>query len=192
MKKLLAEIRKCTVCEKDLPFGCRPIAEASKESRILVVGQAPGRIVHNTGIPWNDASGKNLRNWMDVDNETFYDDSKIAIVPMGFCYPGTGKSGDFAPRKECAPLWHEALISKMPKIDLILLIGNYAQKYYLKKTAKKNLTTTVQHFEEYLPLYFPLPHPSPRNNIWQKKNPWFKEEVLPFLKERISLSLDKA
>ncbi|MGK0388579.1 MAG: uracil-DNA glycosylase family 4 [Maribacter sp.] len=186
MEKLLSEIRKCTECEESLPFGCRPVLDASKSSKILIVGQAPGRIVHNTGIPWNDASGKNLRSWLDVDSDTFYDTSIMGIVPMGFCYPGTGKSGDLPPRKECAKLWHEPLLAKMPNIELILLIGAYAQKYYLKKTAKKNLTTTVQHFEEYLPLYFPLPHPSPRNNIWQKKNPWFKEEVLPFLKERVA------
>lgn len=186
MQELLSKIRQCTECKDNLPFGCRPVLEGSEESKILIIGQAPGKIVHNTGIPWNDASGKNLRAWMNVDSETFYNPEIMGIVPMGFCYPGTGKSGDLPPRKECAPLWHEALLAKMPKIELILLIGAYAQKYYLKKERKKNLTQTVQHFEEYLPLYFPLPHPSPRNNIWQKKNPWFKEEVLPFLKERVS------
>ncbi len=191
MKSLLKEIRNCTTCKENLPFGCRPVLSASKTSKILVVGQAPGRIVHNTGIPWNDASGKNLREWLDMDNDTFYDASKIGIVPMGFCYPGTGKSGDLPPRKECAPQWHEALINQMSEIKLILLIGNYAQKYYLQKSAKRNLTETVKHFHEYLPLYFPLPHPSPRNNIWQKKNPWFKEEVLPFLKAKVKLTLSK-
>ncbi len=185
MKDLLLEIRKCTTCIKDLPFGCRPVLEASTSSKILIIGQAPGRVVHNTGIPWDDASGKNLRAWMNIDSDTFYDASKIAIVPMGFCYPGTGKTGDFAPRKECAPQWHEALIEQMPEIKLILLIGTYAQKYYLKKSIKKNLTETVNNFHEYLPLYFPLPHPSPRNNIWQKKNPWFKKDVLPNLQDEI-------
>ncbi len=189
MIELIQEIKACTICKEQLPFGCRPVLAASETSKVLIIGQAPGRVVHNTGIPWDDKSGENLRNWLQMDNDTFYDESKVAIVPMGFCYPGTGKSGDLPPRKECAPQWHDALLEKMPSLELVLLIGQYAQKYYLKKTAKKNLTTTVQHYHEYLPLYFPLPHPSPRNNIWQKKNPWFKEEVLPALRKRIQATL---
>ena len=186
MKRLLAEIRNCTVCENFLPHGCRPVVTASRESKILLVGQAPGRIVHGTGIAWDDLSGKNLRDWLGIDTEVFYDTSKFAIVPTGFCYPGTGKSGDLPPRPECAPLWHGRLAEKMPKIELTLLIGSYAQKYYLKEKRKRTLTETVRNFEAYLPDYLPLPHPSPRNNIWMKKNPWFAEEVLPVLKERIS------
>jgi len=136
MEKLLAEIRKCTECEQHLPFGCRPVLDASAESRILVIGQAPGNVVHRTGIPWNDASGKNLRNWLDVDSDTFYDVSKFGIVPMGFCYPGTGKSGDLPPRKECAPLWHEALLENSPTLVLEIIFGKRKtlgsrKKYYL-------------------------------------------------------------
>ncbi|MFT4667332.1 MAG: uracil-DNA glycosylase [Polaribacter sp.] len=185
MQELLKQIRACQECEKNLPYGANPVLSASKKSKILVIGQAPGRIVHNTGISWNDKSGKNLRNWLGVDDEVFYDTDIFGIVPMGFCYPGTGKSGDLPPRKECAPLWHEQLITKMPDIKLYLLIGAYAQKYYLGKKRKKNLTETVRNFEEYLPEFLPLPHPSPRNNIWQAKNKWFGEEVLPVLKERV-------
>lgn len=185
MLPLLKKIQSCRECEKYLPFGANPVLSASPNSKIIVIGQAPGRIVHNTNIPWNDKSGKNLRNWLGVDDEMFYDTNLFGIVPMGFCYPGTGERGDLPPRKECAPLWHEPLISKMPQVKLYLLIGMYAQKYYLGKKRKKNLTQTVSHFEEYLPTYFPLPHPSPRNNIWQKKNPWFTEAVLPVLKERV-------
>lgn len=185
MQNLLKEIRSCRVCEECLPYGANPVMDASPHSKILVIGQAPGRIVHNTNIPWNDKSGQNLRSWLGVDKEAFYDTSLFGIVPMGFCYPGTGKSGDLPPRKECAPLWHQRLIDEMPQLKLYLLIGAYAQKYYLGKNRKKNLTETVRHFKEYLPEYFPLPHPSPRNNIWQAKNPWFAEEVLPELKKRV-------
>jgi uracil-DNA glycosylase len=185
MEKLLLQIRKCKECEKYLEFGVNPVIAATSESRIIVIGQAPGRIVHNTGIPWNDKSGDNLRNWMGIDKEIFYNPDIIALVPMGFCYPGKGISGDLPPRTECAPLWHGKLLAMMPKVKLVLLVGQYAQDYYLKEKAKDNLTETVQHFRKYLPGYFPLPHPSPRNNIWQKKNQWFKEEVLPELKKRV-------
>lgn len=186
MESLLADIRRCTVCEASLPHGCRPVVSASPASRIAIIGQAPGRIVHASGIPWDDQSGKNLRNWLGVDKATFYDPSLFAIIPMGFCYPGTGKSGDLPPRPECAPLWHAALYELMPHLELSLLIGQYAQKYYMGKKRQKNLTTTVQHYRDYLPDCLPLPHPSPRNNIWQRKNPWFAEKVLPILRSRIS------
>lgn len=166
-------------------MGCRPVLNASKKSKILIVGQAPGIRVQESGIPWNDPSGNNLRAWLNINKETFYNPEIFAIVPMGFCYPGTGKSGDLPPRKECAPLWHEQLLNKMPNLELTLLIGQYAQKYYLQKAAKKNLTETVKAYRDYLPKYFVLPHPSPRNNIWQKKNPWFKREVLPSLSNEV-------
>lgn len=189
MDDLLREIRKCRVCEKFLPLGPKPIIAASPKSRIVVIGQAPGRIVHETGIPWNDKSGDNLRAWMGVDRTAFYDPDKFALMPMGFCYPGRGKSGDLPPRPECAPLWHGRLLDLMTDVRLILLIGQYSQKYYLRDTAKGTLTETIHHFYTYLPRYFPLPHPSPRNNIWQAKNRWFAEKVLPELKIRVKAAL---
>ncbi len=185
MKKLLKEIRACKVCEPYLPYGVNPVLNASVYSKIVIIGQAPGMAVHKSGIPWNDKSGENLRKWMGIDKGMFYNTDKIAIIPMGFCYPGTGKSGDLPPRKECAPLWHPLLFKKLKKVELILLIGKYAQDYYLKNEAQKNLTETVRHFENYLPKYFVLPHPSPRNNIWQAKNKWFVQFVIPQLKLRI-------
>ncbi len=189
--ELLVAIRQCRVCEPFLEMGVNPVVRASETAELLIVGQAPGRVVHQTSIPWNDKSGDNLRNWLDMDKDVFYDTSKIAIVPMGFCYPGTGKSGDLAPRPECAPLWHSSLLTRMPKLKLILLIGQYAQKYYLKEQAKPTLTETVKNFEAYLPNYFVLPHPSPRNNIWQAKNEWFAEEVIPILRETVQEILNK-
>jgi len=181
---LLQQVRACVVCEKDLPLGANPILRASQSSRILVVGQAPGTRVHQTGIPWNDPSGDRLRLWMNLSREQFYDESKIAIVPMGFCYPGKGKSGDLPPRVECAPLWHHPLLQHMPDLKLTLLIGQYAQKYYLKDNYK-TLTERVKNWREFAPDYFPLPHPSPRNQLWLKRNPWFAEEVIPALQQRL-------
>lgn len=185
MNKLLKQIRNCKECELHLKDGVNPIIAASPNSKILIIGQAPGRIVHATGIPWNDKSGDNLRKWLGVDTATFYDPDKIALMPMGFCYPGKGKSGDLPPRKECAPLWHNKLLAFMPDIKLILLIGQFAQHYYLGEKIKDSLTETVHAFKDYLPKYFPLPHPSPRNNIWQAKNKWFEKEVLPSLKKQV-------
>lgn len=141
--------------------------------------------MHKSGIPWDDQSGKRLREWMGVDNETFYNEEIMGIVPMGFCYPGKGKSGDLPPRKECAPTWHEPLLDSMKNVQLTLLIGQYAQRYYLKETAKKNLTETVWNFGEYLPSFFVLPHPSPRNGIWLRKHDWFEKEIVPELKARV-------
>lgn len=155
------------------------------DSKILLVGQAPGTKVHNTGIPWNDQSGRELRRWLDVDPETFYDPRIFAIMPMGFCYPGKGKGGDMPPRPECAPTWHPEFLSYMPNIKLTILIGQYAIKYYLQGQRKQNLTETVRNFENYLPTYFPLVHPSPRNKIWQKRNPWFEEYIVPALRDKI-------
>jgi uracil-DNA glycosylase len=189
MDKLLKQIRNCKECEQHLELGVNPIISASVKSKIIIIGQAPGRIVHNTSIPWNDKSGENLRNWLGIDEETFYDAHKIALMPMGFCYPGTGKTGDLPPRLECAPLWHNKLLTMMEKAELILLIGQYAQNYYLGSQAKNSLTETVHHFETFLPKYFPLPHPSPRNNIWQAKNKWFGKKVLPELKLKVKTIL---
>ncbi|MEX0291477.1 MAG: uracil-DNA glycosylase family protein [Flavobacteriaceae bacterium] len=185
MKTLLKDIRNCEVCKKYLPLGPRPVVAAHPESRIVIIGQAPGTKVHDSGIPWDDPSGKQLRNWLGLADEVFYDAAKVALVPMGFCYPGKGRSGDLPPRKECAPLWHEALLDSMPKLQLIIVIGTYAQAYYLKGITKKNLTETVRAFKEYTPTYFPLPHPSPRNRFWLSKNPWFNKEVVPELQARI-------
>jgi uracil-DNA glycosylase len=185
MEKLLVQIRNCKECAPHLEHGVHPIIAASPKSKLIIIGQAPGRIVHETGIPWNDKSGDNLRNWLGIDKATFYNADKIALIPMGFCYPGKGTSGDLPPRPECAPLWHSKLMAFLPNAELILLIGQYAQNYYLKEKAKNTLTETVHNFKTYLPKYFPLPHPSPRNNIWQAKNEWFGEEVVPELKKRI-------
>ncbi len=183
------EIQGCRVCAPFLADGCRPVVAAHPESRIALIGQAPGRKVHESGIPWDDQSGANLRSWMQIDKDAFYDPRLIAIVPMGFCFPGTGKSGDLPPRKECAPLWHERLFQLMPQIELTLLVGQYAQAAYLGKRKERTLTETVRNFNNYLPELLPLPHPSPRNNIWMRKNPWFQEEVIPVLRNRISSML---
>lgn len=182
--KLLREARSCTVCEKHLPLGTNPVLRASTTAKILIIGQAPGTRVHKTGIPWNDPSGDRLRSWMDIDRDTFYDEKKIAIIPMGFCYPGKGKSGDLPPREECAPLWHEKLLAQMPEIKLTILIGQYAQRHYLDDNYK-TLTERVKNWREFSPDYLPTPHPSPRNQLWLKRNPWFEEEVVPELRKRI-------
>ena len=191
MDNLLAQIKNCRECEKYLEAGMNPVVAGSPNSKIIIIGQAPGRIVHHTGIPWNDKSGDNLRNWLGVDKQAFYNTNIFALIPMGFCYPGTGKSGDLPPRHECAPLWHNKLMDFLPEKRLTLLVGQYAQNYYLKQRCKNTLTETVKDFNTYLPDYFPLPHPSPRNNIWQAKNQWFKAEVLPFLKTEISRIISK-
>lgn len=185
MKKLIQEIKACTLCSKHLELGPRPVLNAHQDSKIVIIGQAPGTAVHKSGVPWDDKSGENLRAWMDIDNKTFYDPKKIAIIPMGFCYPGRGKSGDLPPRPECAPQWHDLLFDRMNKVELTILIGMYAQKYYLGDKMERNLTETVRNYNSYLPDFFVLPHPSPRNNIWQAKNSWFKAEVLPNLKNMV-------
>ncbi|WP_197414253.1 uracil-DNA glycosylase family protein [Lacimicrobium alkaliphilum] len=182
-QNLLQTIRQCRHCQRHLPLGARPVVKASGTAKLLIVGQAPGTRVHNSGIPWNDASGERLREWLGISEHTFYDQSKIAIVPMGFCYPGKGKSGDLPPRPECAPMWHPSLLKAMPEVELTLLIGQYAQNYYLAD--KQKLTERVRSFHQYLPGYFVLPHPSPRNNLWLAKNPWFETEVIEELRTRI-------
>lgn len=171
--------------------GIRPIFQAHKSAKILLIGQAPGRIVEETGIPFNDKSGDKLRSWMDIDKETFYS-KDIAIVPMDFYYPGKAKQGDKAPRKFIADDYHKPIISFMEDIELTILIGAYAQRYYLGKDFKKNLTETVKIYKQYLPKYFPIVHPSPLTIGWIKKNPWFSNEVLPDLKKRIADILKKS
>lgn len=181
---VLQAIRTCRVCEKFIEP--HPVVTASAKSKIAIIGQAPGIKVHKSGIPWDDQSGDTLRNWLGVSKTDFYDTQNFAIIPMGFCYPGKGKNGDLPPRKECAPLWHDKLLAELKEIQLTLLIGQYAQKYYLKNQKWLNLTQTVNNFQDYLPKYFPLPHPSPRNFIWMNKNPWFEKEVLPVLKRTVT------
>lgn len=192
MQHILQQIAACQHCSEFLPLGARPIVTASAESKIMIVGQAPGLAVHQSGIPWDDKSGDNLRQWLQVDKQTFYDPDQIALIPMGFCYPGKGKSGDLPPRKACAPLWHQKLIAHMPQIKLIILVGQYAQNYYLGERARRTLTETVRHFEDFRPRYFVLPHPSPRNNIWQAKNKWFGQSVLPSLQSTVKDILQQA
>lgn len=184
LNRLLRDVRACRQCEAELPLGPRPVLRAEQSARILIVGQAPGTRVHATGIPWNDPSGDRLRNWLQLDREQFYDKRLIAIIPMGFCYPGKGKSGDLPPRPECAPLWHAQLLEQLPELQLRLLIGRYAQNYYLQ-TKHRSLAETVRDFHRYLPDYLPLPHPSPRNIRWLRNHPWFEKDVLPVLRERV-------
>jgi uracil-DNA glycosylase len=185
---LLKEVRSCKVCEDYLPHKPNPVLRARETARLLIVGQAPGTKVHKTGVPWNDPSGDRLRSWMQVGRDAFYDETRIAIIPVGFCYPGKGSAGDLPPRPECAPLWHDKLLALLPNIRLTLLIGSYAQQFYLvdKKTS---LTETVKCWKQYEPLFLPLPHPSPRNLNWLKKNPWFEQDVLPVLRERVAALL---
>lgn len=190
MEELLSEIRNCRICKSHLPLGPRPVVAAHPDARIVIIGQAPGSKVHETGIPWDDPSGRQLRKWLNMSDSVFYDESKIALVPMGFCYPGRGKGGDLPPRPECAPLWHSALLKSMQNVHLVILIGTYSQRYYLGRTAKGTLTETVKSYREFFPKYFPLPHPSPRNRYWQSKNPWFEQMVIPILQERVRSILD--
>jgi uracil-DNA glycosylase len=189
--QLLTDIQQCNLCKQYLPFAPNPVFQYSTQAKIIIIGQAPGVKAHESNKPWNDASGERLRNWLGVDASLFYDPALFALVPMGFCYPGKGKSGDLAPRPECSQQWHAALLSKAKQVKLKILIGSYAQSYYLKEKQKPTLTETVKAFQLYLPEYVVLPHPSPRNNIWLKKNKWFEEELLPVLKEQIEKILDK-
>lgn len=185
MKELVQSVLKCSICKDYFDHDPRPVLSIHPSSKILIIGQAPGSKVHESGIPWDDKSGENLRKWMGVDRNQFYDPEKFGIVPMGFCYPGKGKSGDLPPRPECAPQWHQPLLNMMPKIQLTLLIGSYAQRYYLKKSKLKTLTETVKNYKTYLPEYLPLVHPSPRNFIWMRKNPWFESDLVPQLQQII-------
>ena len=186
LQNLLAEISRCRICEADLPLGPRPVLRAAAGARLLIIGQAPGTKVHASGIPWNDTSGDRLRDWLDTDKETFYNRNKIAIIPMGFCYPGRlPKGGDRPPRPECAPAWHPALLDLLPDIELTVLAGVYAQKQYLGPARGGNLTETVRAWRDHAPAFMPLPHPSWRTVGWQKRNPWFDHDVLPELRRRV-------
>ena len=190
MKQLLHQIGQCQTCHQFLPFAPKPVVRASTTSKIVIIGQAPGLKVQQSGIPWDDQSGNELRRWLGVSKEQFYNPKLFALIPMGFCYPGKGKSGDLPPRPECAPLWHQLLLAKMPSVKLTILIGQYSQNYYLKQDAKPALTETVKNFKDYLPKYLPLVHPSPRNKIWQKRNPWFEVEVVPALQQIVKSAIN--
>ncbi|MFC6997154.1 uracil-DNA glycosylase family protein [Rufibacter roseus] len=191
LEELLTQIRACQICATSLPHGPRPIVRASDSARLLVIGQAPGAKVHASGIPWDDQSGKRLRQWLGLSPDEFYNESQVANMPLGFCYPGTGTSGDLPPRPECAIHWHQQLLQLLHNIQFTLLVGNYAQRAFLGNRAKGNLTETVQAWRDYLPTYLPLPHPSPRNIAWFKRHPWFELEVVPALQEMVAITLGK-
>jgi uracil-DNA glycosylase len=187
---LLSEIRNCTHCAVALQHRPRPIVQAASNARILIIGQAPGVKVHTSGIPWDDASGVRLREWLGLSPEVFYDPNKVALMPMGFCYPGKGESGDLPPRQECAPLWHDRLLSDLPNVKLTVLVGQYAQARYLPSKSKRSMTDSVKRFSEAPVGLFPLPHPSWRSTLWMQKNPWFEIDVLPTLATKVTKALD--
>jgi len=185
LAQLLSEIRACTICARHLPLGPRPVVQLSAKAKVLIAGQAPGRKVHASGVPFDDASGNRLREWLGVTREVFYDPKQIALVPMGFCFPGTGRSGDLPPRPECAPAWREQLLEHLRQVELTLVLGQYAQAYHFGKS-RSSVTDLVKSWRSYWPHTVPLPHPSPRNNLWLRRNPWFEAELLPSLRERVS------
>jgi uracil-DNA glycosylase len=190
LKQLLRDVRACQICAATLPFGPRPVLQLASSARLVIIGQAPGSKVHQSGVPWDDASGDRLRDWLGLDRSVFYDAARVAIMPMGFCYPGAGQSGgDKPPRPECAPLWHERLLGFLPDVRLTLLIGQYAQRYYLTSKRKDSLTDTVRAFSECAPRFFPLPHPSWRSVVWMRNHPWFEEAVIPQLRKAVRGSL---
>ena len=185
LDSLRAEIEACRVCAAALPAGCRPVVRLGALATLLIISQAPGTRAHASGVPFEDPSGNRLRQWTGISKEVFYDTARVAIMPMGFCFPGTGKSGDLPPRPECAPLWHERILAQLPAIRLTLLVGAYAQKRYLPAARKLPMTEIVRGFSNYGPEFFPLPHPSWRSNVWMQRNPWFVTEVLPALRARL-------
>lgn len=182
---LRRRIAACTLCEDHLPHGVRPVVRFSSTASLVIIGQAPGAKVHASGVPWNDASGTRLREWLGLPETVFYDETKVALVPMGFCYPGKGKSGDLPPRKECAPQWHETIMQRLPTQRLTLLVGSHAQAHYLPQDGR-NMTEKIGAFREALPQFFPLPHPSWRSTKWMQDNPWFETEVLPALRVEVA------
>jgi len=185
---LLTDIRQCHLCEENLPLGAKPVLQVNKAAKILIAGQAPGIRVHQSGVPFDDPSGDRLRDWMGITKDVFYDETKVAIVPMGFCYPGTGKSGDLPPRPECQQTWHKPLLEQLPNIKMTLVLGKYAQTYHFGKKST-SVTELVKSWSDCWPSLVPLPHPSPRNNIWLRKNPWFEEELIPQLKKKVAVLL---
>lgn len=189
LQALLTDIRACRLCEANLPLGPRPVLQCSHSARILIAGQAPGKRVHDSGKPFDDTSGERLRAWMGIDRGLFYDADRIAILPMGFCYPGGGKAGDLAPRPECAAAWRAELLEHLPRLELTLVLGRYAQEYHFGGRPC-GVADRVSAWRETWPRVVPLPHPSPRNNRWLKQNPWFESGLLPELRARISLLLD--
>lgn len=190
-RNLLAQVSNCVICEPQLELGARPVVQFNPSARILIAGQAPGLKVHQTGVPFDDASGQRLRQWLGLNKDEFYDATKIAILPMGFCYPGKGKSGDLPPRKECAPAWRAQLLAALPNIKLTIVLGKYAQAYHLPQTKHLSLTELVKSWREYWPTTLPLPHPSPRNNIWLANNPWFERDVVPELADAVQSILNR-
>ena len=187
---LLTQVHACTLCTAHLPLGPRPVLQMHASARLLIVGQAPGRKVHASGVPFDDASGERLRDWLGITREQFYDARQVAQLPMGFCYPGTGKSGDLPPRTECAPAWRAPLLSHLKKLQLTLVIGQYAMAHHLPNE-RGSLTETVQAWRNHWPRVLPLPHPSPRNNVWLSRNPWFELDLLPMLRTRVAEVLEK-
>jgi uracil-DNA glycosylase len=191
LASLLQAVRSCRACEAHLPLGPRPIVQAGEAAQILIVGQAPGTRVHASGIPWDDPSGNRLRHWMGIERDVFYDENRVAIIPMAYCYPGRGKGGDLPPRRECATLWLYLLLAQLPHIELTLLVGQYAQRHFLGTQRRESLTETVRAWREYAPEKFALPHSSPRNQPWFKRHPWFDAEVVPALRSRVSAVLGR-
>ncbi len=183
---LMVELRQCKLCDKELPCGARPVVQVSQSAKLLIVGQAPGIRVHETGIPFNDPSGDRLRDWLGLDKNDFYDEEHVAIVPMGFCYPGTGKGGDLPPRTECAQTWRKPLLQKLTNVELTLVIGRYAIDWHLPDCGRSTVAAIVKGWKNNDPGIIPLPHPSPRNNRWLKQNSWFETELVPYLKERVA------
>lgn len=191
LSALLREVRACELCKSHLPAGPRPVLQVGASARILIAGQAPGRKVHQSGIPFDDASGARLRRWMGIDAETFYDEDIVALLPMGFCYPGKGSSGDLPPRKECTPRWRTQLLDAMPHVELTLVVGAHAMAWHVPTGARQTLTETVRAWRKTGPSVLPLPHPSPLNNAWLKANPWFEAEVVPALQARVRATLGR-
>jgi uracil-DNA glycosylase len=189
LDSILADIRRCKACEAHLPHPPRPVLQAGRSALLVIIGQAPGSKVHESGVPWRDQSGDRLRDWTGLNEATFYDPSRVALIPMGFCYPGAANGADLPPRSECAPLWHTRLLHLLPEVRLTLLVGIHAQDYYLRDRTKATMTETVRNFESSGPGRFPLPHPSWRSTGWMRRNPWFEAEVLPTLRLSVRSAL---
>ena len=190
LETLISEIRACRACAGELPHEPRPVVRVRRETRILICGQAPGRRVHHSGLPFDDPSGDRLRGWMGVDRPTFYDHPAIGVAAMAFCFPGTDPAGgDYPPPRRCADLWRGRLLAELPNVELTLLIGAYAQRWALGPAARGSMTETVRAWRDYPPAALPMPHPSWRNSAWLKRHPWFEAEALPYLRERVGLIL---